>query len=293
MNVYPKHPNLLSTKTLSGNKVINNSNEDLGKIEDFVIDTAAGRVAYAVLSFGGFLGVGDKLFAVPWNSMELNTDRHAFTLNVDKDRLKNAPSFERNRWTDIDNQDWRRNVYDYYGQEQYWATQSNVSGTSPSYVRSDIEGTRGASARNISTASAVAPSRTAGPEVYSSAPSAYTAPAMNLMRASDLRGTKVKNRANEDLGKIEEIMIHLESGRIGYAVLSFGGILGIGDKLFAVPWNALSYDKGRREFILDVPKKRLEEAPGFDKDNWPDMADSAWGENIHKFYGQTYTGWQR
>ncbi len=72
-----------------------------------------------------------------------------------------------------------------------------------------------------------------------------------------MKGNKVRNREGEHLGKIEEIMIELDSGRIGYAILSFGGILGIGDKLFAVPWSALSIDRERREFILDVPKKRL------------------------------------
>jgi hypothetical protein len=102
LEIHSKHPNLLSMKTLSGNRVINDREEDLGKIEDFIIDTGTGRVACHPILWG-FLGVGDKLFAVPWNSMDLNTDRHAFTLNLDKDRLKNAQSFNRNRWTDIDN----------------------------------------------------------------------------------------------------------------------------------------------------------------------------------------------
>lgn len=170
---------------------------------------------------------------------------------------------------------------------------SSGIGTSPGYVRRDIEGTRGVSARSVSTSSAAAPYRSAGPEVYPSTQVSQAAAPMNLMRASDLKDTKVKNRSNEDLGKIEELMIHLDSGKIAYAVLSFGGVLGIGNKLFAVPWNALSLDRDRREFILDVPKERLENAPGFDKDNWPDMANPDWGENVHKFYGQPYTGWQR
>lgn len=118
-------------------------------------------------------------------------------------------------------------------------------------------------------------------------------PYSNLVKASDIKDIKVKNMANEDLGKIDDFMVHLDSGKIAYAVLSFGGILGIGNKLFAVPWPALSLDSDRRELILDVAKERLENAPGFDKDSWPDMADTAWGENIHKFYGQTYTGWHR
>ena len=118
---------------------------------------------------------------------------------------------------------------------------------------------------------------------------------VNLVKASDFKDAKVKNRANEDLGKIDDFMIHLDSGKIAYAVLSFGGILGIGNKLFAVPWPALSMDRDRRELILDVDKERLQNAPGFDKESWPDMANTKWGENIHKFYGQTYspTDWQR
>jgi hypothetical protein len=118
-------------------------------------------------------------------------------------------------------------------------------------------------------------------------------PYRDLVKASDIKDTEVKNRADEDLGKIDDFMVHLDSGKIAYAVLSFGGILGIGNKLFAVPWTALSLDSDRRKFILDVAKEKLENAPGFDKDNWPDMADTTWGENIHKFYGQKYTDWHR
>ena len=119
----------------------------------------------------------------------------------------------------------------------------------------------------------------------------YVASPMSLIKASNLKDTNVKNKANEDLGKIDDFVMHLDSGKIAYAVLSFGGVLGIGNKLFAVPWNALSMNINNNEFILDVPKEKLKSAPGFDKDNWPDMANPEWGENIHKFYGKTYPGW--
>ena len=95
----------------------------------------------------------------------------------------------------------------------------------------------------------------------------------------------MRNTAGEDLGKINDLMIDLQSGRIAYAVLSFGGVLGIGDKLFALPWNALRVDEDEKELILDIDKRRLETAPGFDKDHWPDMADTSWGAQIHNFYG--------
>jgi sporulation protein YlmC with PRC-barrel domain len=111
-------------------------------------------------------------------------------------------------------------------------------------------------------------------------------PTRRVLSAGTLAGDRVRNRAGEDLGKIEEIMIDLESGRVAYAVLSFGGFLGIGDKLFAVPWESLELNAAEHEFILDVDKQTLENAPGFDKDNWPDMADQTWGAQLHAHYGQ-------
>lgn len=108
-----------------------------------------------------------------------------------------------------------------------------------------------------------------------------------VLGASDILGDRVRNRGGEDLGTIEEIMLDLEQGRIAYAVLSFGGFLGIGDKLFAVPWTALQTDRTEHEFVLDVDRETLEKAPGFDKDDWPDMADPAFGAEIHGHYGKT------
>jgi sporulation protein YlmC with PRC-barrel domain len=106
-----------------------------------------------------------------------------------------------------------------------------------------------------------------------------------VMSASSLIGDSVVNSKGEDLGSIEEIMLHIESGRIAYAVLSFGGFLGLGDKLFAIPWEALVLDEDNKQFILDVDKDKLEKAPGFNKDHWPDMADPLFGKEIYGYYG--------
>jgi surface antigen len=106
-----------------------------------------------------------------------------------------------------------------------------------------------------------------------------------VLSASTLEGNSVQNSAGENLGKIDEIMIDLPTGRVAYAVLSFGGILSMGNKLFAVPWGALRVDEDEKCFIMDVEKRTLETAPGFDKDNWPDMADTGWGMSIYQHYG--------
>jgi sporulation protein YlmC with PRC-barrel domain len=96
----------------------------------------------------------------------------------------------------------------------------------------------------------------------------------------------VVNARGENLGHVEDLMIDLDRGCIAYAVLSFGGVLGIGDKLFAVPWSALKLDTVEERFILDVPRERLENAPGFDKDNWPGVYDREEMSRIYDYYGQ-------
>lgn len=106
-----------------------------------------------------------------------------------------------------------------------------------------------------------------------------------VMSAGSLSGDQVKNDAGEDLGKIKDIMIDVRSGRIAYAVLSFGGVLGVGSKLFALPWHILTLDEDEKHFVLTVDKNTLKNAPGFDKDNWPDMADPAFGSKIYSYYG--------
>jgi sporulation protein YlmC with PRC-barrel domain len=108
-----------------------------------------------------------------------------------------------------------------------------------------------------------------------------------VLSASTLAGDSVRNASGEHLGKVDEIMIDIPSGKVAYAVLSFGGVLNLGAKLFAVPWGALQVDEDEKCFVLNVDKRTLENAPGFDKDNWPDMADPSWGSKIFQHYGIT------
>jgi sporulation protein YlmC with PRC-barrel domain len=105
-------------------------------------------------------------------------------------------------------------------------------------------------------------------------------------RASKFIGADVENAQGEDLGQIEDLMLDPQDGRVAYAVLSFGGFLGLGEKYFAVPWKALQAKAGEDDtLILNVEKEKLTNAPGFDKNNWPDMTNRQWGEEIHTYYG--------
>lgn len=113
----------------------------------------------------------------------------------------------------------------------------------------------------------------------------HQGPGPQVLSASTITGDDVRSPAGEDLGKIEEVMLDMTSGKVTYAVLSFGGVLGMGSKLFAIPWSALELDPDNKCFVLDVDKKKLENAPGFDKDNWPSFADNKWATQIHSYYG--------
>lgn len=106
-----------------------------------------------------------------------------------------------------------------------------------------------------------------------------------LLSVDSLTGNDVRNLQGDDLGNIKSMMLDLQSGKVAYAVLSFGGMFGMGDKLFAVPWKALELDTKEKCFTLNADKEKLENAPGFDKANWPDMADQTWGKKIHSYYG--------
>ncbi len=118
---------------------------------------------------------------------------------------------------------------------------------------------------------------------------AGSGPGPTLMGAKTLVGEDVVSTSDENLGDIKEIMLDMRNGQVAYAVLAFGGFIGLGEKLFAVPWQALRLDAANKRFILNVEKNQLANAPGFDKDNWPDMGDQSWVQQLNSFYGVTGT----
>lgn len=112
-------PRLMSVDSVLGNDIRNLQGDDLGGIKDIMLDLHNGQVAYVVLSFGGFFGMGEKLFAVPWNALTLNTEKKCFTVDADKDRLKNAPGFDKERWPDMADPTWAKQIHSYYGTKSY------------------------------------------------------------------------------------------------------------------------------------------------------------------------------
>ena len=251
------NPEFLSADTIKSDKVVNAAGDDLGKIEDLMIDLDNGRVGYAVLSFGGLLGMGDKLFAIPWQALSLRLHEHAFTLDIPKDVLEKAEGFDKDNWP-VTREELSR-TYTYYGYQPYWQT---VSG------RTTQAGTSAGAQGVIESQGPARPGSRENPEFLS---------------ADSIKSDKLVNRDGDNIGKFEELMIDLQDGRIAYAVLSHGGFLGIGSKLFAIPWQSFSLRVHEHAFVLNIPKGTLDKAQGLDKDKWPLTRDEL--SRTYTYYG--------
>jgi len=108
-----------------------------------------------------------------------------------------------------------------------------------------------------------------------------------LMSASSLSGDDVKNAQGESLGHVKDIMIDTQNNRVAYYVLSFGGLFGVGDTLFAIPPEAMELNTKDQCLILNIDKDRLKKSEGFDKDHWPNMADPTFRTHLYRHYGIT------
>jgi sporulation protein YlmC with PRC-barrel domain len=240
-----------------GAKVTNDQGEDLGKIDDVAI-YGNGQVAYAVLSYGGVLGVGDKLFAIPWSllrSKHNEGDRNLrIAVNIDKDRLKGAPGFDKGNWPTGANCDILNSTDKYYAAE---------------------------------CTTAAADSKAMGRAVEASA----RTPATVILRVSNLKGRNVENTTGDKLGDITTAFIDPIYGRVNYVGLSVGGFLGVGDRVVAVPWDAIkvSFTDNKEMLTLNATKEQLEKAPQYvsDKAKAKDMVDPTWIRSVYTYYSVT------
>lgn len=233
---------------LIGADLSNAAKENLGDIEDIVLDSGSRRIAYVVVSFGGFLGMGDKLFAIPWESLEFPNDGKNFVLNVDKDRLKNAEGFDKTHWPNFADEAWATKTYKYYDRTPYWQA-------------SDVDRKNDRTDGDYRTR--------------------WYERATIWQKSSDLTGKNIINMQNEDLGRISDLIIDPDGGRILYGVLASGG------SRYAIPWSSLSLTNDGKSFQVDLTKDRLKGAPTFTDDKWPNGADERWATEVHRYYNVT------
>ena len=107
---------------------------------------------------------------------------------------------------------------------------------------------------------------------------------LKRLTATSIIGDKVVNRKGEHLGKIHNLMINLRSGMVEYAIIEFGGFLGVGEKLFAIPFHELTVDEKNEVFVMDRDKDYLKDSPGFDPMHWPDTNDHVYFDDVNSYY---------
>ena len=242
-----------------GADVKNAKGENLGKVEELVIEPGSGTIDYAVISFGGFLGMGEKLFAVPFSLLKAPEVREGdkmahFTFDVDKAKLEKAPGFEKKNWPDISAPAWAMEI------DTYYSTKRAHPASAEAGAPGDKKDPGAAIDANAST---------------------------RLCKASDVLGKKVENPANDNLGDVKELVLDPRRSRVSYFVMKSGGFLGMGDKLFAIPWSVMRVHRmeNKDKLVLDLPKEKFTKAPEYHDKDWTAMSDPEWVKEVYDYYG--------
>lgn len=298
--------NPVSASELMDYTVQNSQGEDLGEIEDLIVDVNNEQIRYAVLSFGGFLDIGDKLFAIPVTALTVDSTNQIVTFDVDQETLENAPGFDTNNWPDFANPEWDVPYRDYWqdstastdtgntAQDSTTQTDQNMaqSGTNQdsSATQNDQNMAQNDTTQDSTTTQTgqVAQGEAVTPEA-DLAQGDTSADQDKLMagttvRASELMGRNIKSSNGDDIGEVQDLVVDLNSGRVLYAVLSFGGFANIGDDYYAIPLRVLNFDQTNNALVFDVDENMLQNAPSFSKNDWPDNVNPNVGEEAREYW---------
>ena len=235
-----------------GINIVNPKGENVGEIYDLVLDSHSRSINYAVVSYGGILGIGDKLFAVPYGAFHVkpdpeNKDEHIVTLDVTQEQLEGAKGFDEENWPDFANKDFLRELDDRYAPN-----------------RKDVK----PDSKNVES------DRQLG-LLDSKTPSAN-------IRYSHLTGMDIYNNTDEVIGEVNDVVIDCHNGEVRYTAVEFeDGIVADNDKLYAIPFKALRVDRRSQDadekdeyiLVLNIDQDQLKDAEGFDEDHWPDFSE--------------------
>lgn len=222
----------------------------LGQVDDWIIDEN-GRMTFAIVTIGG------RQSAVPSTALKYTETDGTYSFRGTEDQLR-ARSFDRGNYPDFSDQNWAVETYRHYNQEPYWDT-TKVQPGSPQ------------SPGNAHGASA------GGVQQYQYG-HRYT-------RASELIGSSVADRQAGEIGRIEDLSIDPDTGRVMYPIMSMNESIRTGDNYYPVPWSSFQSGEGRT-VTLNVQQDRLRQAPGFGRSQWPNMSDQRWASGVYSYYGQ-------
>lgn len=222
--------------------VVNPEGEDLGQVQNFMIDPETGRIAFVVVAFGGFLGLTDKWIAIPLEVLRWDTERGYFIMDVPRSTLERAPGIDKDKWPEEFDLSWMEEVYTCFGCRPYW-----VAGT-----RWVLRGAAG-SAETL------------------------------IVSAAWLKGHHVENKNGEDIGKIYDLVIDLQSGYMTYAAVELTGYEEIKGRKIAVPIEAFTIESDGEAVYLELERENMEKAPEYNPEGIRADQDSVGA--IYAHYG--------
>jgi len=270
-------------------------NEKLGKVDELAVDLESGRVLQVILSTGGLLGIGDTLTAVPPGALHHDVVQTVLHLDASKEKLKSAVRFDNAQWASNSDQSHLTAVYGYYGEESslnfIHPGDSSLDDGRRQDTRSRNDRPRNEENRRPRDVSKKPDPTRPGAEAWDQNQQAGDRLTLipvsrlgQIQKASKLMGTPIKNLQQEALGKVDNLMVDLASGRILAVIISSGGFLGMGGELSAVPPSALRFSNDRATLQLDASKDLLTGAPHFHPGEWPDFAQPTYAEGVYRAY---------
>jgi sporulation protein YlmC with PRC-barrel domain len=203
-----------------------------------------GKTPYGVIELGGVLDMYEEWYFVPLQAMTVDRYRTQVILSIDQGTLESIPGYEGGSIPGNGDPGWDAEI------REFWRSWTMAS----------------------------------FPEEWFRASPAGSILGATAVLSSEIMDYDVRNPERKDIGKIEDIMLDLREARVAYNVLSFGGFLDIGEKLFAVPFKAMIVNPYGEEVIFDVSRKTLQIAPGFDRADWPDTANPLWHEDVDTYW---------
>ncbi|MBL8745023.1 MAG: PRC-barrel domain-containing protein [Phycisphaerae bacterium] len=230
-----------------GSKVTGSGGENIGDINDLIISRHSGRVIYALVGSGGVLGIGERVVAVPFGAMKWREHDRVFNLPMTKERLNDAPSLGRDEWKQLADSPRARTSSDYFGVPAEPIEQPPAE-----------EMNRG--------------SRLSHAE-------------WPLLRVSDIDNQKLTSNEGQELGKIDEVILDANSGRVGFVVVTFGGTLGFGAERAPIPWSYFDVNSDGHLFAMNLDKEKIRAAPRLSSADGPELRDPKFGARIYSHYG--------
>ncbi|QDU46159.1 PRC-barrel domain protein [Symmachiella dynata] len=247
------------TTELLGRNIYNPQGKSVGEISDLVIDANHGNIRYAAVTYGGILGIGNKMFAVPYDAFTCRQDsddanEYVLVLDVTQEQLEGDRGFDEDHWPNFADQKFTRTVDRRYKVKHRKAHRETAANSARERTGAIDKKTAGAN-----------------------------------IRASQLHGLNIQNPEGKSVGEIQDLVINANNGDVQYAAVTYGGFLGLGDKMFAVPFEAFKCqpnpdDKNEHIAVLNVTQEQLEGARGFDQEHWPNFADRSYTNELYKRY---------